>query len=199
MLRKLTTLLFILFIAAQCTVQKRLYNKGYSVSWNRKFQKENECVKDEVFNQSDIESKNGSVTDSLDASFSSQTDLLAGEEAEQPVIVAYSVTDTEKSLVNAADTVYVDAVYVPSGIASFAALAGAGVSLGLGVFSIYWIFFLVAIALLLVSFVLGIISVIQFKRKRKAYIYNSFGVIALVCDVFALGVIGVLALFLILF
>lgn len=81
-----------------------------------------------------------------------------------------------------ADTVYVDHYYVPSGVASFGFLMGAVAATFAGVVFYFEFLFIAMAALFLISFVLGIVSVVQFRNGRDLYASNTFGIIALLID-----------------
>ncbi len=181
MLRKLTFILLILFVTTQCALEKRLYNKGYSVSWNKKLHGSRNQVQEEMFEakQHNIYAQTDSISDLSgimplvgDAVVDSDSEPLNDESA---VIVG-------KPMTNYADTVYVDHYYVPSGVASFGFLIGAVAATFAGVFFYFEFLFIAVAALFLISFVLGIISAVQFRNNRNLYASNTFGIIALVID-----------------
>jgi hypothetical protein len=197
MFQKLTILLFILFISTQCTLEKRLYNKGYSLSWNKKHHRQTG-----EGSEGELEERKAryQLTDSV-LDLAEEASLNDQEMSADDTDLDYEPTGIaeEPQTSPVSDTVYIDHVYVPSGVASFGVLGGAALSFGIAVTFVFDVFFFIALALLIASFVLGIISVIEFKRNRKSYVYNSFGVIALVIDVLILGVIGFFVLILVAF
>lgn len=171
-------LLLSLILVFGCTVEKRLYQRGYAIQWhthraNTNSQSEQQ-LKDELTSEmatttsTDSEETTQEVTNTTIAS---ATDSL---ETNSPI----SVRTTQEA---SADTLYVTPQVQPEGIVS--GIAGIG-SVGLLVatyFSTFTLlFFFSAIALGIIALVFGIRSIVLYKRAPYLYTNNIAGIIGTV-------------------
>lgn len=198
MLKQITFLLLV-FALTQCTVEKRLYNKGYHVSWNRKIQNKTEKV-DEV---ADEDAENENVSSVVDTVLSDndviQNDALVDESMTVPE--TDSVLESPVSKPELADTVYIVSKNVPEGVAAACLLAGSMIGaraaillpvsyVGLGLVTCGVMF--------LASFVLAIISMVVFANHRKDYLTNALGKLTFILDLIIMALFIALVILLIL-
>ncbi len=183
MFRFLFSCILIVFLTAQCTIQKRLYNKGYSVSWNKRFREESKEIKNvtDEDNSSEKQEIRNESTDSAVAENADQesisTDNLEIVDPVEPILF-----DESKLKEPLADTIYIRSVNVPSGVAALGLLGGSLVTFGAAIVIGLDFLLIASVLLMIASFILAIISLVEFHRNRKLYLSNTCGVIAMVID-----------------
>jgi hypothetical protein len=170
-------ILFLLFgisgLFSHCTIQKRTFRPGYHVEWKQR----NTFSADQTAPvSSEINSKTEEIPSQTDTNAVLAENSLRNENMDKLPTENFKVENKQLSTTfhpekNLADTIYVTPKTDPAGIASVAGL-GLGVSsIVLSSISIGISLFGVALLLLLVSMILGYISI---HRVRKApYLYTN--------------------------
>lgn len=198
---KYIAILLLIFTLTQCTVQKRLYNKGYSISWNRKFQKEKAGeTHEQLADETDEAEKSFAVTDTLVPGNLTTDDIPAVDapalNTEDEVILAEN--STKKPLT---DTVYIVSKNVPEGVAAACLLAGSLIGSRVAAVlptALIGYAFIACAAMFFASLILAIASMIVYRRYRKDYLTNALGKMTFIIDMVIIATVIVLAILIVL-
>ena len=198
MLKHITFLLLI-FAFTQCTVQKRLYNKGYTISWNHKFQKDKPEKVDQVAEATESENWSSDLDTVATHNDAIQADVLADDPVAAPEVGP--ILENPVSKPEFADTVYIVSKNVPEGVASACLLAGSMIGTRLAVLlpaSYVGLGLLTCGVMFFASFALAIISMIVFANHRKDYLTNVLGKLTFILDLIILALFVAIVVLLIL-
>ncbi len=184
--RFLTLILSFILILSSCTIEKRTFNRGYHVSWNRKVTStppgnrstfENELAENEIKSDSKAVEEEGVLTDiaakdqqlNLESIESPEPRQQTEQLSEEDFILA-------KNPVQLDDTVYIYPKFEPRGIASFATSLAAYGGFFIGIF--FWeLLIYISFGLLIAGLILGLLSLTEYGRNKIFYRKNVFGII----------------------
>jgi len=192
-------LIFILALSS-CSVEKRTFNRGYHVSWNKHLRHispaegiaENELAENEIkqtpgsdeeLNLEPVNAESLEQSCVFDQELSVES-LASFEPSSEDFILAENPP-------SAPDTVYYYPKFEPFGIASFASAGGAILSC--------LVFFPVSILLAIAGIVFGAISFARYRRSPELYRKNGFAVAGFVLSILTLLVIVVGVVLIVLF
>lgn len=217
---KIKSASWILFIlaalsATSCTIEKRLFQPGYSIEWKKKIPQKNDAKTEDQVSYNRIET-HPDTTDSSSSSLSSlkpdpiQTSKLVKSISESLVSIRNPDTlisdqaETRKAIRSTPQKKTIDLIESEDkkelelfGVMSFG-LYLCSIALALlavFVFNLSAFLFGIAGFMILLSLIFGIISVDRYKRNRSNYYRNFFGYFGLIASVITISlVIGLLIL-----
>jgi len=183
MLRYLPVILILSFILAlnSCVIEKRTFNRGYHVSWNKQLRRTTPTegmVKDELIWN---EIKQTPVSDEelkfepLKAGTHEKSTAVDQDLNFEP-LESFEPLNIELPEASTPDTVYIYPKFEPLGIASFATSLSAYGAFFIGIF--FWeMLIYVSLGLLVLGLVFGLLSLTEYSRNKIFYKKNVFGII----------------------
>lgn len=203
-------------LAGSCTIQKRLFQPGYSVEWKKKMREKSESettdlsVKTQESDstrinsfantsespvENDLTSGNVSTVETKDPETTDQQepqDTFALHTTENQEIAA---TIAPKKSLGIPDPEPAKELEI-FGIMSFGLYF---CSLALGIFSLFALnalpVIVIACLMILLSFTLGLVSVIRYRKDKSRYYRNFFGYFGMIASIATMGFAAFLLLF----
>ncbi len=195
-------LILILLLSAldglfSCAIEKRTFNRGYHVSWNRPLRTMTETTSVDEFAKEEIKATPETKDEELRASVPAEEQIEPASE-DQPLspesIESFESSSSEDQILAenpaaSTDTVYYYPKFERNGVVSFSMGLGAIASTIVATtFGMYGFLFL-AFLLLITGLILGISSLSRYEKSPEVYRTNVFGVLGVIINGLGLGLL----------
>jgi len=188
-MKQLLPLIICLLFISSCTVENRLYNRGFHVEWNKKIKSNDNSIASKEIIQTELEVPVVQPVDELEQS--KEQDVIQDVSDPEPE----SVFNENAFEIPVKDTVYIDDSTdkaEPYGVASALSLLGSVITFLVPFSMVSYL----GLAFFAAAFVLSIISMIRHAYYKGYYKNNTLGVLTFIlCLVLIFIVVAIILAF----